>query len=155
MGHDKEIKRVGLADFCKGLKASQGILIVLKILRKLVPHEENSGDVVLVNDAFDPIAHGRNIQTQGRNAIVLGNLQDIAHHFRNSGLVLGVLQHRDDLIHMLAAEIPHVLIFLNQAVKVDSVCLFVFQPAQGGFLQGCFTTIGNAMLLQRSCDAIL
>ena len=55
MGHDKEIKRVGLADFCKGLKASQGILIVLKILRKLVPHEENSGDVVLVNDAFAPL----------------------------------------------------------------------------------------------------
>ena len=146
---------MGLADFCKGLKTSQSILIVLKILRKLIPHEKNGGDVVLVNYAFNPIAHGRNIQTQSRNAIVLGNLQDIAHHFINSVLVLGVLQHRDNLIHMLAAKIPHILIFLNQAIKVNSVCLFIFQPAQSRLLQGCFTAIGNTMLLQRSCDAIL
>ena len=141
--HDHKIERTRLANLGNRLKPRQLAGIVLKILGKLIPNEEDRRQRIRSNDVFDPVDQRPDIHAQKRHALFFGNGEYALHQFGHA-FARSRFELLDDVVDV-ELSLPRVL-FLRHLFAQKIAMVGVFEPSKRSIFERPFGAVFDTSL---------
>lgn len=116
-----EIERVGFADFNQFLKACQVTSVVVEILSKFIPNEDDGFQIVDFDSLLDPVSEVAGRHSKRLDLTLSGHLENLLHE-RMKRRIRITSQFADDIIYRVATEKVRVT-----ALNINTEALFIFR----------------------------